>query len=665
MSSVTGWLLTYLLHSTVLLGGAALVGLVLRERRLGLQEAVLRAALVGGFLTASLQLGLGLHPLGGVFTLPDEPVASPAAPAAPVDRVVYGSLPAVLKEVESGADGVTAAPGWGLPAPEVWRPTLVGLWAGLALLVLTRLVVAAVRLRRLLVPRHPLEGDTLVSRIASVAEGLGLRRTVPVSTAPRLDIPLATGVVRPEVCLPPRALSELEGEQQVALCAHELAHVARRDPAWILLARVIEAVAPLQPLNTWARRRLQDVAECLSDDLAVAAAGRPEGLARSLIDVASWTVADGIYLPAAAAGALSPRSRLGHRVERLMDPLRSLERPGRSLLPLAGAAVLATALVTPAVSGSSVSEGSPAVRPVAPAAPEAPAAPAAPRAPRAPRVPEAPRAPEAPQAPEAPAAPAAPEAPAAPKAPERPRSEAQRELDELTERIEARAEQHAAEMDEVGAEIERIVEASLPQGEEMERLSAEMERAAETLAEAHRARREGGDAPTKEELEQARAQMEAAREQIKAATRELRIPDGELQRLQERAREMAEAVAPTPEERQRLKELTREIVEESVPDLEELREEMEEISKSLDLSELREEMAQVNLTVDREAMAAIQESLAVVRETLRETMPRVRAEARAERRAARESERRAVEEERGLDQGEQSHLEETSEVPEP
>ena len=38
MSVLTSWLLTYLLHSSVLLGGAALVCFLLRERRLGLQE---------------------------------------------------------------------------------------------------------------------------------------------------------------------------------------------------------------------------------------------------------------------------------------------------------------------------------------------------------------------------------------------------------------------------------------------------------------------------------------------------------------------------------------------------------------------------------------------------------------------------------------------------
>ena len=134
---------------------------------------------------------------------------------------------------------------------------------------------------------------------------------------------------------------------------------------------MIEAVAPLQPLNAWARRRLQDLAECLSDDLAVAASGQPEGLARSLVDVAAWRAADTVYLPMAAQ-ALSARGRLGHRVERLMDPLRTLERPGRLLLPLAGAAVLATALVTPVVSGSTVPEAEPSARESAPEPPAPP-----------------------------------------------------------------------------------------------------------------------------------------------------------------------------------------------------------------------------------------------------------------------------------------------------
>jgi hypothetical protein len=197
-------------------------------------------------------------------------------------------------------------------------------------------------------------------------------------------------------------VDELAADEQVALCAHELAHLARRDPGWILLARLAEAVAPVQPLNAWARRRLQDLAECLSDDLAVAASGRPLGLARSLVDVATWARGERPLLPVAAAGALSARSRLGHRVERLMDPARALERPRRAFLPAAAALVLATALVTPVVSG-----GAPPEPPLPPEAPPAPgpagaAGPAgAPGAPgsRGPRGP--PRAPPRPDRPDA------------------------------------------------------------------------------------------------------------------------------------------------------------------------------------------------------------------------------------------------------------------------
>ena len=65
---VGSWLLTYLLHSTLLLGTVWLL-----TRRL-VQAAVVRdllwkAALIGGFATATLQLGLGFKPLGGAVAL--------------------------------------------------------------------------------------------------------------------------------------------------------------------------------------------------------------------------------------------------------------------------------------------------------------------------------------------------------------------------------------------------------------------------------------------------------------------------------------------------------------------------------------------------------------------------------------------------------------------
>ncbi|HEX9186867.1 MAG TPA: hypothetical protein VGB87_07340, partial [Vicinamibacteria bacterium] len=73
MEPVLRWLLTYLVHSTVLLAAAWIRGAALRERRLVLQEAVLRAALLGGFVTAGLQVGLDLRPVAGALAVPAEP----------------------------------------------------------------------------------------------------------------------------------------------------------------------------------------------------------------------------------------------------------------------------------------------------------------------------------------------------------------------------------------------------------------------------------------------------------------------------------------------------------------------------------------------------------------------------------------------------------------
>src|SRR5512147_3006137 len=66
---LTDWLLTYLLHSTLLLVVAILVRAALRERRLALQEVVLRTALLGGFVTAAVQVGLGTKPAFGRIEL--------------------------------------------------------------------------------------------------------------------------------------------------------------------------------------------------------------------------------------------------------------------------------------------------------------------------------------------------------------------------------------------------------------------------------------------------------------------------------------------------------------------------------------------------------------------------------------------------------------------
>ncbi|HUL75791.1 MAG TPA: M56 family metallopeptidase [Vicinamibacteria bacterium] len=555
MEPALRWLLTYLVHSTLLLGAAGVARLALRERRLALQEAVLRAALVGGFVTASLQVGLDLRPLGGALRVP---TAGPAVAAATAS-------PALVPGEPGGWQGRpvvdSAWPAWAewavVGASGRWRSVLALGWIALTAVALARLLVASVRLRRLLRGRRPLDAGELAPGAAALGPALGLRRPVRLSSAPRLRAPLAKGVLRPEVCLPARVVAELAAEEQVALCAHELAHLARRDPAWILTARLVEAAVPLQPLNAWARRRLQDLAECLSDDLAVAASGRPLGLARSLVDVASWTLGERPLLPAAALGALSARSRLGHRVERLMDPFRALERPRRLLLPAAAIAVLATALVTPVVSGSA----SPQEPPPAPAALPAPRAePAPPVRPvsQAPPVPSAQPVPQAQPEPKAAPAPRTESAPGAEPAPKAPPAEVEAQIEALSRRIEERARMHDPEMKKLEAEIEALASRIKPNEAEMERLSREVERAAAAFAES--AAVDLGAVPPKktERTAEAARRMAEAEKQLREASRDIRVPAEEMRALGEKARAMAERVRPTTEELAEIRRLSAE-----------------------------------------------------------------------------------------------------------
>ena len=63
------WVLTYILHSTVLLAGISLAISRQWVRSDFMQEALWKFAVLGGFLSASIQVGLGLEPFGGTIHL--------------------------------------------------------------------------------------------------------------------------------------------------------------------------------------------------------------------------------------------------------------------------------------------------------------------------------------------------------------------------------------------------------------------------------------------------------------------------------------------------------------------------------------------------------------------------------------------------------------------
>jgi len=77
------WLLTYAVHSTVLIGSVWLAERAGLLRSLRLRDLAWRTALVGGLVTATFQLAAGLTPVGGATEIQAPDLADLSRPVAP------------------------------------------------------------------------------------------------------------------------------------------------------------------------------------------------------------------------------------------------------------------------------------------------------------------------------------------------------------------------------------------------------------------------------------------------------------------------------------------------------------------------------------------------------------------------------------------------------
>jgi bla regulator protein blaR1 len=346
------WLLTYLLHSTLLLGLAWLVSKPLSRWSAAAEEAVWKLALVGALFTASLQLAAGWEPVAGRWNLQD--LAPPAQSAAAAGPVMPLRSAAPVVPSPRLAEAVPAE-------ARRWRPSLpalmLGAWALGASLLLAGYCRSHLRLSRRLENRPRVVGGTLLSRLRSLSAEAGLGGAVRLSCSSRVPVPLALGLARSEICVPPRALAGLTDEQQEGMLAHELAHLVRRDPFWLVVGQVMACVFFFQPLNWVARRRLREISEVLSDEWAVTRTGRPLSLAGCLAEVAGWSTA-GRELP--VPGMAVRTSHLARRIRRLLDEGRSPESPARRLWLGAGMVVLLIAVVAAAPAISAARQEAPA-----------------------------------------------------------------------------------------------------------------------------------------------------------------------------------------------------------------------------------------------------------------------------------------------------------------
>lgn len=328
------WLLGFLLHSTLWLGGALLLLRFRPQWPAASRDLVVKSALLGSLMTASLPLLLA--PFGFQPPQASLPMTTPAG-----EEVVL-TLPALPGQEASGPYTLTMdLADRGAPLTVWWLQALLALWVGGALVGLVRFAWSRRRLGHLLAGREELVDGRLAAASRDLMDRMPAGRRPRLDLSDRLEVPIALGIVQPQVVLPRRLLTELDPAAQRSVVAHELGHLARRDPLWLLCLDLVGRLFWLQPLMVPLRRHARQASEECADAWAAEAVGDGIALADGLTRIAGWLPE---RMPAlAAATALRKPSGLGLRVRRLLSPDQRAEVRGLGLgLGLCAAAISLT-----------------------------------------------------------------------------------------------------------------------------------------------------------------------------------------------------------------------------------------------------------------------------------------------------------------------------------
>lgn len=338
---MTSWLLTFAVHSTLWCGLAWLSLRLFRGMHARLRETIWYLALAASLITPTAHALIS--PNSAIWRIPVPSLIAggehgPEGEPGHGDGAVSVSL---LGREEAHGEDDAASASWVASAGFPWL-VLAG---GLLVLHFVRLG----RLRGRLRDREPVTDPRATDALAALGGTAALNPTPRLTESHNLGSPVALGVgARREICVPVRALHELDEDELRALLGHEVAHHLRRDTIRLAILHVLQAVFFFQPLLRLAVRDVRLAAEELCDDWAASHAGDRFAMASCLTEVARWVVPRDRHSPVPCIGRR--RSQLELRVRRLMNGHPSLRTPTGPWrhVSLAGLLILAP-LLAPAV----------------------------------------------------------------------------------------------------------------------------------------------------------------------------------------------------------------------------------------------------------------------------------------------------------------------------
>ena len=328
-------LLTYWLHSAVILSVTLLLVRLPGLRRAGPRDGLLRGALLMSVLTPLIAPSVTrVTPVSSSIAV-SPALLTPARPAVTAPAKEGSSRPQDASAPEHPARQTLPE-----PTPFSLPMSLPPLFPALLLLgVLTaavRLGRAWWTLRRLLKRGRPAPGF-------AAAYGSSLPHPFGTLNVVLTDVTVPVACGRRTVLLPKMLLVRLTPSQVRAVLAHETAHLRRADPLWTAALSGFCQVLFFQPLNFLVLRQWRRACEEVCDAEAVRATLEPLSLARSLLEL-SRSLSHHAHAPLEPVTSSAAGSHLSTRINALLNP-KETHMKRSHLFAVAMALFCATALL--------------------------------------------------------------------------------------------------------------------------------------------------------------------------------------------------------------------------------------------------------------------------------------------------------------------------------
>lgn len=326
---------------SAIVDAAVAVAVILASALLAARTLRARSAALRHWLLAMAVAAAALAPVASA-TIPEWPVVllntTPAADAGPKGSRAIGDAPAAVTIVRSAAAAVW--PDAAAIVAGVWMLGTAGC-AAFLLAGFARLAALARRAPRCRSPRW-------LEMAEAVAREHGLRRPLALLETPEAALLVTWGFYRPQILLP-AGCADWTAERIRVVLRHEIAHIARGDWTFQMLAECLRCVYWFNPLTWLACRRLRDESEHACDD-AVLAHVAPDVYARHLLELARLFASERRTWAIATAMA-RPRS-LERRITVITQAGVNRTPPARGARIAIAAAVLAVACAISAVTSA-------------------------------------------------------------------------------------------------------------------------------------------------------------------------------------------------------------------------------------------------------------------------------------------------------------------------